>query len=50
MATSTNYEELQHVWLQWRNAAGAPIRGKYVEFVALSNKAAVENSNKVLSV
>ncbi len=40
MATSTDYNELEYVWTQWREVAGKPIRQQYIEFVALNNKAA----------
>lgn len=43
MATSTNYNELEYVWTQWREVAGKPIRQQYLEFVELNNKAAVLN-------
>lgn len=47
MATSTDYNELEYVWTKWREAAGKPIRKQYLEFVALNNKAADLNGNKI---
>jgi len=45
MATSTDYDELEYVWVEWRNAAGRTVRKQYLEFVDLNNKAAQANSN-----
>jgi hypothetical protein len=45
MAKSRDYEELKYVWEQWRQASGMPIRGNYVNYVALSNEAAQANGN-----
>ena len=43
MATSTNYDELEYVWSEWRNAAGRTVRKQYIEYVDLNNKAAKAN-------
>lgn len=43
-AKSRNAKELQYVWEQWRNVAGAPIRKLYSEYVELKNEAARLNS------
>ena len=43
MATSTDYNELEYVWVQWHEVAGRPIRNQYLEFVELNNKAARAN-------
>lgn len=48
MATSRNYDTLKEAWLRWRDAAGAPIRGLYRQYIALGNKAAVINGFKTL--
>ncbi|GFY40189.1 angiotensin-converting enzyme [Trichonephila inaurata madagascariensis] len=40
LTKSRNYEELTHVWKAWRDAAGKPVREKYLRFVNLSNEAA----------
>lgn len=47
MATSTNYSELEYVWVQWRNVAGRTVRKQYLEFVDLNNKAAKANGNNL---
>ncbi|XP_035233433.1 angiotensin-converting enzyme-like [Stegodyphus dumicola] len=39
LATSTDYDELKHVWSGWRNATGRKMKDKYVKYVKLSNKA-----------
>ena len=46
MATSTDYDELEYVWTEWRNAAGRPIRKNYTDFVELNNRAAKLNGDK----
>lgn len=43
MADSRNEDELKYTWVQWRNVAAKPIRQKYLDFVALNNKAAKAN-------
>jgi len=40
MKTSRDEEELRHVWIQWRNVTGRPIKEHYERFVELSNEAA----------
>lgn len=40
LTKSRDYNELTHVWKAWRDAAGKPIREKYLRFVNLSNEAA----------
>lgn len=40
---SRDYDELVHVWKAWRDAAGKPIREKFLRFVELSNEAATLN-------
>ena len=47
MATSTDYEELKHVWTEWRNTAGKPIREQYKQFIQLQNKAAQANGTQL---
>lgn len=41
---SENADELKHVWTEWRKASGQKVRKLYGEYVALSNEAAVLNS------
>ncbi|XP_015913714.1 angiotensin-converting enzyme [Parasteatoda tepidariorum] len=43
LTKSRDYDELTHVWKAWRDAAGKPIREKYLRFVNLSNEAALLN-------
>ena len=45
MKNSRNEEELLHVWTQWRNVTGRPIKQYYERFVELSNEVAALNSN-----
>ncbi|KAK3886578.1 hypothetical protein Pcinc_009227 [Petrolisthes cinctipes] len=40
MANSRDPDELRYLWRAWREAAGKPIRQKYLRFVELSNEAA----------
>ncbi len=44
MEESRNEEELRHVWTEWHNKSGGPIKQLYKEFVKLSNQAAKINS------
>ena len=44
MKSSRDEEELRHVWTQWRNVTGRPIKHYYERFVELSNEAAQLNS------
>ncbi|XP_047488914.1 angiotensin-converting enzyme-like isoform X2 [Penaeus chinensis] len=39
-ATSVNWEELRHAWVQWRENTGKLMREDFLRFVELSNKAA----------
>ena len=43
MTTSNNYSELEETWIKWRDAAGKPIRQKYITYFTLGNKAAKMN-------
>jgi peptidyl-dipeptidase A len=43
LATSTDYDELQYVWKEWRDNSGKKMREHYKKYVRLSNKAAVAN-------
>nr|XP_027209715.1 angiotensin-converting enzyme-like [Penaeus vannamei] len=40
LATSTNWEELRHAWVEWRENTGKLMRDDFIRFVELSNKAA----------
>ena len=44
MAQSRNEEELLHVWIEWHNKSGGPIKQIYKQFFYLSNEAAIINS------
>jgi len=44
MKNSRNEEELLHVWTQWRNVTGRPIKQYYERFVELSNEVAALNN------
>lgn len=43
---SRNEEELRHVWTQWRDVTGKPMKKLYERFVELSNEAAKLNGSK----
>lgn len=40
---SRDPEELKFTWIEWHNAAGAPSKGNYTEYVDISNKTAQLN-------
>lgn len=44
-AKSQDPEELKHTWLQWHDAAGAPARNNFTQYVQLDNEAAKLNGN-----
>ncbi|CAG0925443.1 unnamed protein product, partial [Notodromas monacha] len=41
-----NFEKLEYVWAKWRDASGKLIRQKYLDYVRLSNEAAIANKLK----
>lgn len=40
---SRNYDELLHVWNEWRAVSGKPVKQKFLRYVELENKAAKLN-------
>lgn len=48
MAKSRNWDELQHVWTEWRRNTGQLIKDTYEQMVQISNDAAKLNSNNFL--
>lgn len=40
---SRDYDELLHVWNEWRKVSGKPVKEKYLRYVELENKAAKLN-------
>lgn len=44
MARSRDWDELQHVWIEWHRKTGQKIKELYVQLVDLSNYAAQLNS------
>lgn len=44
MATSRNWDELQHVWTEWRRKTGQNVKDLYEQMVVLSNEGARLNS------
>lgn len=40
LASSKNYEELLHVWNEWRRVSGKPVKEKFERYVQLLNEAA----------
>lgn len=43
MRESRNEEELRHVWTEWHDKSGGPIKQTYKKFVEISNQAAKLN-------
>jgi hypothetical protein len=46
LTESKNYDELKHVWSEWRNQSGRKIRRQYVRYVELMNESARRNGKK----
>ncbi len=46
MARSRDWDELQHVWIEWHRKTGQKIKELYVQLVDLSNYAAQLNSKR----
>lgn len=44
MAKSRNWDELQHIWMEWRRNTGQNMKDTYEQLVAISNEAAKLNS------
>lgn len=40
MAKSKDINELTHMWQQWHDETGRPLRSKFIRYVELSNEAA----------
>lgn len=40
MAKSRDVSELTHMWQQWHDETGRPLRAKFIRYVELSNEAA----------
>lgn len=40
MAKSKDVSELTHMWQQWHDETGRPLRSKFIRYVELSNEAA----------
>lgn len=47
MKTSKDYDELKHVWSQWRDVTGKKVRSEFLEYVKLSNEAAKLNGKHI---
>lgn len=45
MASSNNYEELEHIWTEWHDKSGRLMREDYGEYVEMMNTVAVANRN-----
>ncbi|KAH7946443.1 hypothetical protein HPB49_025158 [Dermacentor silvarum] len=43
LASSRNYDELLHVWNEWRRVSGKPVKEKFTRYVQLLNEAAKLN-------
>ncbi|KAJ8978210.1 hypothetical protein NQ317_002030, partial [Molorchus minor] len=46
MAKSRNWEELQHLWTEWRRNSGQKMKDAYEQMVKISNNAARLNNNR----
>lgn len=46
MAKSKDVNELLHMWQQWHEETGRPLRSKFIRYVQLSNEAARLNGNQ----
>ena len=46
MAKSKDVNELTHMWQQWHDETGRPLRSKFIRYVELSNEAARLNGKK----
>lgn len=49
MANSRNWEELQHVWTEWRRNSGQKMRDTYEQMVKISNMASRLNSEYIIT-
>lgn len=43
MASSNNYAELEHIWTEWHDKSGIPMREDYGQYVELMNRVADVN-------
>lgn len=43
MEKSRNEEELRHVWSEWRDKVGPPVRNTFMRYIDLANQAAVRH-------
>lgn len=50
MSHSRDWDELQHIWTEWRRNTGRRVRDLYEQLVDLTNQAARLNSKFVLLV
>ena len=50
MARSRDWDELQHVWIEWHRKTGQKIKELYVQLVDLSNYAAQLNSKFFINI
>lgn len=49
-AESRNYDELEYLWLEWREKTGKLMRSNYMDYVDVMNEVARENGYKDASV
>lgn len=45
MANSRNPDELLHVWKEWHDRTGPPMKNKFMRYVQLANQASRMNGN-----
>lgn len=50
LATSTDYDELDYVWSEWRKVASRPMLHDYEQYVELSNEAAQANGTLIINM
>lgn len=43
MANSRNHLELAHIWQEWHNKVGPPIKNKFMRYVEIANQASKNN-------
>lgn len=49
MARSRDWDELQHIWLEYRRKSGREMRDNYAQLIDVMNEIAYANSNYYIS-
>lgn len=50
MAESRKHLELLHVWTEWHDKTGPPMRNKFMRYVDLANQAAILNGTSLTNL